>query len=61
MKLQNVGRFMTGKNPGRLLDLLTQQLHGMTDAQYDMQIIKHKEIIKEMILNYLFPKKSTNE
>jgi hypothetical protein len=41
--------------------LLTQQLHGMTDAQYDMQIIKHKEIIKEMILNYLFPKKSTNE
>ena len=41
--------------------LLTQQLHGMTDEQYDTQIIKHKEIIKEMILNYLFPKKSTNE
>jgi hypothetical protein len=41
--------------------LLTQQLHGMTDEQYDTQIIKHKEIIKEMILNYLFPTKSANE
>jgi TetR/AcrR family transcriptional regulator len=41
--------------------LLTQQLHGMTDDQYDTQIIKHKEIIKEMILNYLFPTKSANE
>jgi AcrR family transcriptional regulator len=41
--------------------LLTQQLHGMTDEEYNMQIIKHKEIIKEMILNYLFPIKVSNE
>lgn len=41
--------------------LLTQQLHGMTDEQYDTQIIRHKEIIKEMILNYLFPTKAANE
>ncbi|MFM7668038.1 MAG: TetR/AcrR family transcriptional regulator [Bacteroidota bacterium] len=36
--------------------LLNQQLNGMTDVQYDEQLIKHKEVVKEMLLNYLFPK-----
>jgi AcrR family transcriptional regulator len=41
--------------------LLTKQLHGMSDAQYDQQIVNHKEIIKEMIIQYLFPTKAANE
>lgn len=36
--------------------LLNQQLNGLTDVQYDEQLIKHKEVVKEMLLNYLFPK-----
>jgi len=37
--------------------LLNQQLNGLSDEQYDLQLIKHKEVVKEMLLNYLFPKK----
>lgn len=36
--------------------LLNQQLNGLSDEQYDLQLIKHKEVVKEMLLNYLFPK-----
>jgi len=36
--------------------LLHQQLNGLTDVQYNEQLIKHKEVVKEMLLNYLFPK-----
>lgn len=36
--------------------LLNQQLNGLNDEQYDLQLIKHKEVVKEMLLNYLFPK-----
>jgi len=41
--------------------LLTQQLHGMTHTQYDEQLLIHKEAIKEMIVQYLFPNKISNE
>lgn len=36
--------------------LLNQQLNGLSDEQYDLQLIKHKEVVKEMLLNFLFPK-----
>ena len=36
--------------------LLNQQLNGLSDEQYNLQLIKHKEIVKEMLLNYLFLK-----
>jgi AcrR family transcriptional regulator len=37
--------------------LLNQQLNGLTDEQYNQQLLKHKEVVKEMLLNYLFPQK----
>ncbi len=36
--------------------LLNQQLNGLNDEQYEIHLIKHKEVVKEMLLNYLFPK-----
>lgn len=36
--------------------LLNQQLNGLSDEQYELQLIKHREVVKEMLLNYLFPK-----
>jgi hypothetical protein len=36
--------------------LLNQQLNGLTDEQYDAQLLNHKEVVKEMLLSYLFPK-----
>jgi AcrR family transcriptional regulator len=36
--------------------LLNQQLNGLSDEQYNLQLIKHKEVVKEMLLNYLFLK-----
>ncbi len=35
--------------------LLNQQLNGLSDEQYKVQLSKHKEVVKEMLLNYLFP------
>lgn len=35
--------------------LLNQQLNGLSDEQYNEQLSKHKEVVKEMLLNYLFP------
>lgn len=36
--------------------LLNQQLNGLTDEQYETQLLNHKEVVKEMLLSYLFPK-----
>jgi AcrR family transcriptional regulator len=36
--------------------LLNQQLNGLNDEQYEIHLIKHKEVVKEMLLNYLFLK-----
>lgn len=36
--------------------LLNQQLNGLSDEQYNLQLIKHREVVKEMLLNYLFLK-----
>jgi TetR/AcrR family transcriptional regulator len=35
--------------------LLNQQLNGLSDEQYKEQLSRHKEVVKEMLLNYLFP------
>jgi hypothetical protein len=35
--------------------LLHQQLNGLSDEQYKEQLSRHKEVVKEMLLNYLFP------
>lgn len=35
--------------------LLNQQLNGLSHEQYKEQLSRHKEVVKEMLLNYLFP------
>jgi hypothetical protein len=33
---------------------LTMQFHGISSAEFDDDLNKHKEIVKELITNYLF-------
>jgi AcrR family transcriptional regulator len=35
--------------------LLNQQMNGLSDKQYIQQLSTHKEVVKEMLLHYLFP------
>jgi hypothetical protein len=35
--------------------LLNQQMNGLSDEQYIQQLSTHKEVVKEMLLHYLFP------
>jgi AcrR family transcriptional regulator len=35
--------------------LLNQQMNGLSDEQYSQQLFTHKEVVKEMLLHYLFP------
>jgi AcrR family transcriptional regulator len=35
--------------------LLNQQMNGLSDEQYVQQLSTHKEVVKEMLLHYLFP------
>jgi len=36
---------------------LNQQMNGLNDTEYIQQLGRHKEVVKEMLLNYLFPTK----
>lgn len=36
---------------------LMQQIHSITDEQYQQQLVIHKQYVTEMIINFLFPKK----
>ena len=35
---------------------LIQTIHGLSDSQYEEQLILHKQYVTEMLINYLFPK-----
>lgn len=36
---------------------LMQTIHNLPEAEYDEQLIKHKEYVTDMLVNFLFPKK----
>jgi len=36
-----------------------KQVHGISDKQYDKQLVQHKQIVTEMLIGYLFPKSQT--
>jgi hypothetical protein len=36
---------------------LMQSIHNISDEEYSKNLLKHKEYVMEMLVNYLFPKK----
>lgn len=36
---------------------LMQTIHNLSESEYDEQLVKHKEYVTEMLVNFLFPKK----
>jgi TetR/AcrR family transcriptional regulator len=38
-----------------------KQVHGISDEQYEKQLVQHKQIVTDMLIGYLFPRSKTTQ